>query len=434
MRTASSSGPERAAHHRGRSGARPRRPDHCFAPVAKRRSTCSTRSAPSWARSRTTLWRDGRSHDRRELRGRPDERRKRGGTARWHRSASPPPIVDEDEDDDYSTEADVDDAEDDRGSRRRRRAARAAVDARRRDAERDGDGEAARAARRRRRGGRGRNRQRDEGEQPARGASNEDEPSDDAGDERAGRPRTVAEGDEGEGGGRNRRGRRGGRGRGRRGEGGETEAGSRRRSADGRAGDRRRSPAGRRRAGRGVESPRRVAVRKAQKAAEELGAEPGAGRRGGSCSPKRKRPRSPSAARAPRRPTTPIVAEATPVDAAPVEAAPVEAEAKPKSRAKPASKAKPARPRPTRSRRWPTMTRRPQPAPHPTKMTMASRARRLVAAHLWLKNDVVVRASEAICRLRLVDCFVASLLAMTVRRWRAVFHLAFRRAMGERQA
>ena len=40
-------GPQRAAHHRGRSDARPRRQASCSAPAAKPRSTCSTRSAPS---------------------------------------------------------------------------------------------------------------------------------------------------------------------------------------------------------------------------------------------------------------------------------------------------------------------------------------------------------------------------------------------------
>ena len=53
MRTASLGGPQRASDHRGRGGARPRRQDPASRRRARRRSMCSTRSAPSWPRSRS---------------------------------------------------------------------------------------------------------------------------------------------------------------------------------------------------------------------------------------------------------------------------------------------------------------------------------------------------------------------------------------------
>ena len=131
------------------------------------------------------------------------------------------PIVDDEEDDDIPTDAETDADEDEEYGE-----ARAPSEARRRD-ESDGDGEGGPRRRRRRRGGRGRNRQREDGEQgerEPRQASNEDEPSDEAGEQPREETPVRAEGDDGEGdgeGGRNRRGRRGGRGRGRRSEGGE---------------------------------------------------------------------------------------------------------------------------------------------------------------------------------------------------------------------
>ena len=137
-----------------------------------------------------------------------------------------PPIIEEEDDDDYLTDAEMDaeDAEDDADGGEGE--ARAPSEARRRE---EGDGEGGPRRRRRRRGGRGRNRTREEGsdgdraEREPRQSSNEDEPSepsDEAGDEPREAPVRV-DGDDSEGGGRNRRGRRGGRGRGRRSEGGE---------------------------------------------------------------------------------------------------------------------------------------------------------------------------------------------------------------------
>ena len=127
------------------------------------------------------------------------------------------PIVDQDDDEDIDTDVEIDEDDD-------QPEARAPAQARNRD-DGDSDGEGGPRRRRRRRGGRGRNRQREDGEQGERGeprqASNEDEPAGEAGDE----PREAplrAESDDSEGGGRNRRGRRGGRGRVRRSEGGDS--------------------------------------------------------------------------------------------------------------------------------------------------------------------------------------------------------------------
>ena len=153
-----------------------------------------------------------------------------------------PPIVDEEDDDDYLTDVEMDaedgeNAADDTGDDGDEAEARAPSEARpREEGEGDGDGEGGPRRRRRRRGGRGRNRSREDGEQgdraerePRQAASEDESPDvagDDAGEESRDEPRDApvrAENDDSESGGRNRRGRRGGRGRGRRSEGGDTE-------------------------------------------------------------------------------------------------------------------------------------------------------------------------------------------------------------------
>ena len=271
------------------------------------------------------------------------------------------PIVDDDDDDDQ-VDADVD-ADEDEVDDEDEGEARAPSEARRDEG--DGDGEGGPRRRRRRRGGRGRNRQREDGEQgeprEPRQASNEDEPSDEAGDEPRQSP-VRAENESSEGGGRNRRGRRGGRGRGRRSEGGE---GSTVATDEAALADMEQI---------GVEpliaeeapladaepvaeaKPKTRRRPKAQKAAEDLGSgpapvaksapeadvanQPVPGKAEGPVPSKAEGPKRRS--RAKKVDDTPLFAEET-EDAAPVDAAPVGAgvEAKAPAKAKAASRAKP---------------------------------------------------------------------------------------------
>ncbi len=258
------------------------------------------------------------------------------------------PIVDED-DDDEQVEAEIDADEDEDEDEDE---ASGPSEARRHDGDSDSDGEGGPRRRRRRRGGRGRNRQREDGEQgdrPERGEprqeANDDEQSDGP-DEQPRRDAPVrAEGDDSDGAGRNRRGRRGGRGRGRRSEGGATDPARADEAAmlapviaaDAPAADA--DP---------VEDvkPKTRRRPKAQKAAEDLGVKPAIAEMQPVAEPTPEaieKPKRRSRAKKPH--TTPLPSDAEgPIDAeeAPVEAAPVAVEAKAPAKAKAPSRAKKA--------------------------------------------------------------------------------------------